>query len=81
MKFEQFIAAAEAVAQLVTDEDRKNGWVFPELSDPRKIAKYVAAAVAFMSYEAGIATNLPKPPYLLKYAKEFMYTPQYKKYV
>eukprot|EP00210_Caulerpa_lentillifera_P004562 g4352.t1 len=75
LRFEQFIAAAQAVSKLVTDEERKRGWIYPPLSRTREVAAHVAQAVAQKSYEQGTATNLPKPQSLLNYATEYMYRP------
>ena len=78
LRFEQFIAAAHAVSQLVTPDDLAKGYVYPPLSDIREVAANVAQAVAQKSYEYGTATNLPQPRFLLDYARNFMFVPKYK---
>ncbi|CAD7695703.1 unnamed protein product [Ostreobium quekettii] len=77
---DQFVAAASAVARLVTDEDRSRGAIFPPLDQLREVAAMVARAVAQKSYEAGTATHLPKPTNLLEYIRESMYVPGYRTY-
>ena len=80
LRFEQFIAAAEAMSKIVTPADLEKGWVYPPLNDIRDVAAYVAQAVAKKSYESGTATNLPEPRFLLDYARNFMFVPTYKNY-
>lgn len=80
LKFEQFIEAAYAVAKRVSKEDLENGWLYPPLTSIRDVAAHVAQAVAQKSYESGMATNLPKPKWLLDYARQYMYVPRYKFY-
>eukprot|EP00803_Ostreobium_quekettii_P007370 evm.model.scf_89.7 EVM.evm.TU.scf_89.7 scf_89:27597-30512(+) len=77
---DQFIAAASAVAKLVTDEDRARGAIFPPLGSLREVAAMVAREVARKSYEAGTATHLPKPTNLLEYIRGSMYMPAYRTY-
>lgn len=80
LRDEQFIAAAEAVARMVTDEDRAAGAVLPPLHKIREVSAYVARAVAQKAYEGGFATNLPKPHSLHDRARNMMYNPQYRRY-
>lgn len=80
LRDEQFIAAAEAVARLVTDDDRAIGATLPPLHKIREVSAYVARAVAQKAYEGGFATDLPKPHSLLDRARGYMYNPQYRRY-
>eukprot|EP00775_Hariotina_reticulata_P006129 gene6129-6368_t len=80
LRDEQFIAAAEAVARMVTDEDRASGATLPPLHKIREVSAYVARAVAQKAYEGGFATNLPKPHSLYDRARIHMYSPQYRRY-
>jgi malate dehydrogenase (oxaloacetate-decarboxylating)(NADP+) len=80
LRDEQFIAAAEAVARLVTDEDRANGATLPPLHKIREVSACVARAVAQKAYEGGFATDLPKPHSLMDKAWAMMYNPQYRRY-
>lgn len=45
-----------------------------------QVAAHVAKAVAQKAYDAGFATEMPKPYNLLETAKLAMYQPQYKMY-
>eukprot|EP00878_Enallax_costatus_P014670 GHUV01015346.1.p1 GENE.GHUV01015346.1~~GHUV01015346.1.p1 ORF type:complete len:566 (+),score=140.92 GHUV01015346.1:81-1778(+) len=80
LRDEQFIAAAESVARMVTDEDRAAGAVLPPLHKIRDVSASVARAVAQKAYEGGFATDLPKPHSLLDRARAYMYNPQYRRY-
>lgn len=75
LREDMFVAAAQTVAAMVTEKDRTAGRVFPAVSRAREIAAQVAKAVAGKGYDAGIATELPKPHDLLHMAKRAMYYP------
>ncbi|WIA32021.1 hypothetical protein OEZ86_002874 [Tetradesmus obliquus] len=80
LRDEQFIAAAEAVARMVTHEDRAAGATLPPLHKIRDVSASVARAVAQKAYEGGFATDLPKPHSLYDRARSYMYNPQYRRY-
>ncbi len=80
LRDEQFIAAAEAVARLVNDDDRAGGATLPPLHRIREVSAHVARAVAQKAYEGGFATELPKPHSLYDRARGHMYNPQYRRY-
>nr|BAU61574.1 NADP-dependent malic enzyme [Gonium pectorale] len=80
LRDEQFIAAADAVSRLVSDEELAHGSVFPSLRKIRDISASVAKAVAQKAYEGGFATALPKPHNLYEAARQSMYHPQYRRY-
>jgi malate dehydrogenase (oxaloacetate-decarboxylating)(NADP+) len=73
---EMFIAAADALASEVSEEDRAQGRVFPKAARMRDVAARVAAEVARVAYERGIATR-PRPHDLRTAAKRAMYWPSY----
>lgn len=78
LRDEQFIAAAEAVARLVTDEERALGLSLPPLHQIREVSVHVARAVAQKAYEGGFATDMPKPHSLIDKARAAMYNPVYR---
>lgn len=80
LRDEQFIAAAEAVAKMVTDEDRASGAYYPPIKNIREVSINVARAVAQKAYEGAFATELPKPHNLFDKARYSMYNPQYRRY-
>jgi malate dehydrogenase (oxaloacetate-decarboxylating)(NADP+) len=80
LRDEMFIAAAEALARQVTDDDRAAGALYPPMSTIREISANIAKAVAQRAYDLGVATELPRPPDLLESAHQAMYRPQYRHY-
>nr|BAA24950.1 NADP-malic enzyme [Aloe arborescens] len=77
---DMLLAASEALAQQVTQENFANGLIYPPFSIIRKISAQIAANVAAKAYELGLATRLPRPADLVKYAESCMYTPAYRSY-
>ncbi|XAR53381.1 Malate dehydrogenase (oxaloacetate-decarboxylating) (NADP(+)) [Bertholletia excelsa] len=77
---EMLLAASEALAGQVTKENFEKGLIYPPFSIIRKISASIAANVAAKAYELGVATRLPRPANLVKYAESCMYTPTYRSY-
>jgi malate dehydrogenase (oxaloacetate-decarboxylating)(NADP+) len=77
---EMFLRAAEALASTVTEADLARKQLYPALPQVRDISAQVAAAVAQVAYEKGLATNIPKPKDLLQHVKASMYSPEYRTY-
>uniref|UniRef100_A0A804R153 Malic enzyme n=1 Tax=Zea mays TaxID=4577 RepID=A0A804R153_MAIZE len=74
------LAAAEALAEQVTPEHIEKGLIYPPFSIIRKISANIAAHVAAKAYDLGMATQLPRPKDLVKYAESCMYSPVYRSY-
>ncbi|CAI8611939.1 unnamed protein product [Vicia faba] len=74
------LAASEALAEQVTEENFEKGLIFPPFTNIRKISAHIAAKVAAKAYELGLATRLPQPKDLEKFAESCMYTPAYRTY-
>ncbi|KAL9304429.1 hypothetical protein ACSQ67_021692 [Phaseolus vulgaris] len=74
------LAAAQALASQVAEEDYDKGLIYPPFSNIRKISAHIAAKVAAKAYELGLATNIPQPKDLMKFAESSMYTPAYRDY-
>lgn len=77
---EMFLRAAEALASCVTKEDLAKKQLYPALPQIRDISARVAAAVAEVAYEKGLASNVPKPTDMLEHVKASMYSPLYRRY-
>ncbi|KAI4347068.1 hypothetical protein L6164_007917 [Bauhinia variegata] len=77
---DMLLAASEALAKQVTEENYKKGLIYPPFANIRKISANIAASVAAKAYELGLATRLPRPENLVKYAESCMYTPVYRNY-
>ncbi|KAJ4957883.1 hypothetical protein NE237_024994 [Protea cynaroides] len=77
---DMLLAASEALAEQVTQENYDKGLIFPPFSKIRKISAHIAASVAAKAYELGLATRLPQPENLVQYAESCMYSPAYRNY-
>jgi malate dehydrogenase (oxaloacetate-decarboxylating)(NADP+) len=77
---EMFLAAARALAGLVSETDLEQGRIIPSLTRIREVSLAIATAVAEVSFQRGLATK-PKPDNLAEYIKSMMYEPKYQNYV
>ncbi|CAB4272518.1 unnamed protein product [Prunus armeniaca] len=77
---DMLLAASEALASQVSQEDYDKGLIYPPFTNIRKISAHIAAKVAAKSYELGLATRLPEPKDLEKYAESCMYSPSYRSF-
>ena len=73
---EMFMAAARALAQLVTEADLKQGSLYPALPRIREVSAHIAAAVAKIAYQRGLAAGRA-PKNMLAYVKSQIYDPRY----
>ncbi|KAL7166366.1 hypothetical protein ACSBR2_037107 [Camellia fascicularis] len=78
---DMLLAASEALAAQVTEENYEKGLIFPPFTSIRNISAQIAANVAAKSYELGLATHLPRPKDLIKFAESCMYSPIYRNYL
>lgn len=74
------LAASEALASQAIPENFEKGLIYPPFSNIRKISAHIAASVAAKAYELGLASHLPRPKDLVKYAESCMYSPVYRNY-
>ncbi|KAG5065710.1 hypothetical protein JHK86_009441 [Glycine max] len=77
---EMLLAASEALAAQVSQENYDKGLIYPPFSNIRKISAHIAAKVATKAYDLGLASHLPRPKDLVKYAESCMYSPGYRSY-
>lgn len=77
---DMLLAASEALAAQVSEENFSKGMIFPSFLNIRKISANIAAKVAAKVYELGLASRLPRPDNLVKYAESCMYSPNYRNY-
>jgi len=73
---EMFMAAAHTLAQLVSEADLDQGSLYPALPRIREVSARIAAAVAEVAYQRGLAAG-PPPKDLLAYVQSQMYDPRY----
>ncbi|XVE88819.1 hypothetical protein DITRI_Ditri19aG0099100 [Diplodiscus trichospermus] len=77
---DMLLAASEALAAQVTQENFDKGLIYPPFKNIRKISAHIAANVAAKAYELGLATRHPQPRDLVRYAESCMYNPAYQSY-
>jgi len=73
---EMFAAAAASLADAVSEDDLKQGLIYPPLSKIRDVSHRIAAAVASVAYARGLAT-IHQPADLEQYIRKLMYVPDY----
>ena len=71
-----FRAAADAVAESVTDTNLSQGCLFPELERIRDVSLAIAVAISRLAFEQGLA-GVDEPSDLRHYIGECMYEPSY----
>lgn len=77
---DMLLAASEALAEQVSQENYDKGMIYPPFTNIRKISAHIAAKVAAKAYELGLASRLPQPEDLVKCAESSMYSPIYRTY-
>ncbi|HWZ72011.1 MAG TPA: NAD-dependent malic enzyme [Casimicrobiaceae bacterium] len=77
---EMFMAAAHTLAEQVTEDDLRQGSLYPPLKNIRDVSAHIAAAVATVAYRRELARG-PAPADLLGFMKSKMYEPRYATYV
>ena len=77
---EMFMVAAHTLAEQVTEDDLKQGSLYPPLKNIRDVSAHIAAAIATVAYRRELARG-PAPTDLLGFMKSKMYEPRYATYV
>ncbi len=73
---EMFMAAAHTLAEMVSEADLKQGSLYPALPQIRAVSARIAAAVAAVAYQRGLASG-PAPNDLPALVQSQMYDPRY----
>lgn len=76
---EMFMAAVQALCEQVGDDDLAQGSLYPPLARVREVSAHIAAAVARVAFDRGLA-QVPRPDDLLAFVRAQMYTPVYTDY-
>ncbi len=76
---DMFLVAAQTLAREVSSADLEGGLIYPPLKKIRQVSALIAAGVAEVAYERGLAQT-PKPENLLAYVRSQMYEPVYANY-
>jgi malate dehydrogenase (oxaloacetate-decarboxylating)(NADP+) len=77
---EMFYAAAQALANMTTDEMLADGSVLPPLTQIREVSATIATAVGNYAWRERLATK-PRPRNLEAHVRAQMYDPRYESYV
>ena len=77
---EMFLAAALSLAEQVSDEDLARGRIYPSLTRIRGVSARIAAAVATIAYDQGLAGR-DRPDDVLEDVRQHMYQPIYHHFV
>merc|ERR1711915_613072 len=72
-----FLSAAEAVADMVTEEDLSVARLYPPLANIREISVKIATKVAEEAYEAGTASTYPEPEDKESFIRNTLYNYNY----
>lgn len=72
-----FLTSAEALAELVTDEDLAVGRLYPPLSEIREISVKIAVKIAEEAYEEGSASTYPEPKDKEQFIRSTLYNYNY----
>jgi len=72
-----FLSAAEALADMVTEEDLSVGRLYPPLANIREISVKIAKKVAEEAYEAGTASTYPEPEDKESFIRKTLYNYNY----
>lgn len=78
---EMFLTAAETLAEQVTDQNLKQGRVFPPLTNIKEVSFEIAVRVAQLAYEQGVATVMPEPKSKADLVSSLIYEPDYESYI
>ncbi len=73
---EMFMAAAHTLAELVSEADIAQGSLYPALPRLREVSAHIAASVAAVAFQRGLATG-DAPNDLLAFVSAQMYDPRY----
>ncbi len=76
---QMFLAAAHCLAGEVTGEDLEQGLLYPPLSRIREVSALIAAEVARIAWDSGLAT-IDRPDDILAFVEASMYQPVYPHY-
>jgi malate dehydrogenase (oxaloacetate-decarboxylating)(NADP+) len=77
---EMFMSAAKTLANLVPKSDLDQGSLYPALTRIREVSAHIAAAVAQIAYQHGLAAG-SVPNDQLAHVHSHMYDPRYRDYV
>ncbi|GFR61991.1 malic enzyme [Elysia marginata] len=76
-----FLASAESLSNMVTQEHLDQGRVYPPLQDIRTVSLRLAKELIEYAYDQGLAHRYPRPKDVSKFLQEVVYETDYDSYV
>ncbi|RUS72869.1 hypothetical protein EGW08_019375, partial [Elysia chlorotica] len=76
-----FLASAESLSEMVTQEHLSQGRVYPPLQDIRAVSLKLAEELIRFAYDEGLAHRYPRPKNIPSFLQEFVYETDYDSYV
>ena len=76
---DMFLAAADTLANMVSEADLAQGSLYPPLKDMRSVSAAIATSVAEVVFKRGLA-GVAKPADTAAFIRENMYEPKYRTY-
>jgi len=76
---DMFLAAADTLAAMVSQEDLDQGSLYPPLRNMREVSAAIAASVAEVVFKRGLA-GVAKPADMAAFVRQNMYEPKYPTY-
>ena len=76
---DMFLAAADTLANMVSEADLAQGSLYPPLKDMRSVSAAIATSVAEVVFQRGLA-GVPKPADTAAFIRANMYEPKYATY-
>jgi len=73
---EMFLIAARCLADQVTQDDLKQGTIYPSLQKIREVSLKIGACVAAHVWDSGLS-EIPRPDDIEQTIREYMYDPKY----
>lgn len=77
---DHFLVASEVLASLLTDEQIKQGRVYPPLTEINEISVKIAIEIANYAYKTGMASMYPEPNDKEDYIRSMLYNFEYNTY-
>ncbi|XP_043192941.1 NADP-dependent malic enzyme-like isoform X2 [Amphibalanus amphitrite] len=74
---EVFLYSAEALSEMVTDEDLAQGRLYPPLSSIQEVSIKIAVQLAEHAYKTGTASTYPRPTDVEAFVRAQLYDPRY----
>jgi malate dehydrogenase (oxaloacetate-decarboxylating)(NADP+) len=76
-----FLKAAQALAEMVTDDHLNEGRIYPPLSTIRDVSAKLATRILTYTYQEGMATTYPEPHDKEQHVRQNQYSTKYESFI